>query len=664
MPALRATTRKPRRSRPAPLLLPNPKRLELRSGRFELRDGIPIVLAPAADAPCFAAARALQRAARQHHGITLPIEGHRYRDDLGPHIALDHANEAPGIAADTHRIRISSDVIEVVAGGAAGLRYAVETLIQLITGSARVPALEVDDAPDFELRGIMLDVSRGKVPTSATLREVVDLCVKLKLNVLMLYTEHTFRFRRHPEIGANDSPLDAETMRELDDYASERCVDLIPCLQSLGHMEHVLELDRYRELAETDIGWTIAPVHPGTAALLRDLYDDYLPNFRSRFFNANCDEPWDLGRGQSKARSQELGPGGLYLEHIDRLRELAAQHDKRMMIWGDVVHAHPERIAQIDPSLIMLDWWYEADFDYDRVARFVEAGLEFGVCPGTSSWNSLFPRIANSIANVSGWAEAGRKHGARALVNTDWGDFGHYNLQGNSWLGFAWGAQQSWSGEVDAKHFDRAFSALLFGDSSGTVARIYRELGAIHDPGFAMFNGSALQYLFFDDAGESYFISGCKDAKLTQCERRLESVSKRIAEARAKFGDDELTWQELAYAADASLFAVRKSQAVRRYNEWRKDPACLSAGERRKLARRIDALAKEQSALGRRLRRLWLARSAISNFDVNDRRLKRSVAGLRRAARALERGVAPPPPKEEEITGKGAIEAVRRSIAP
>ena len=127
----------------------------------------------------------------------------------------------------------------------------------------------------------MLDVSRGKVPTLATLHALVDLCVRLKLNVLMLYVEHTFRFRRHPEIGAGASPLDAASLRELDAHAAACFVDLIPSLQSLGHMERILSIPRYAPLAETERRWTLSPAEPGSYALLADLYDEFLPNFRS-----------------------------------------------------------------------------------------------------------------------------------------------------------------------------------------------------------------------------------------------------------------------------------------------------------------------------------------------------------------------------------------------
>jgi len=492
----------------------------------------------------------------------------------------------------------------------------------------------------------------------------VELCARLKLNVLMLYTEHTFQFRRHPEIGRNDSPLDADTLRSLDAYAALRSVELVPCLQSLGHMEHVLKLPAYRALAETDQGWTIAPTAPGTMDLLRDLYDEYLPNFRSDLFNANCDEPWDLGQGQSAERSVELGPGGLYLEHIGRLMGLAARHGKRTMIWGDVVHAHPDRIHEIPRDVVLLDWWYEAEFDFDRVAIFPKHGLDFLVCPGTSSWNCLFPRVENSRLNISRWADAGRRHGARGLINTDWGDGGHYNLQGNSFFAYAWGAQQSWSGECEAPYFDRAFSRQVFGDASGAIARLYRSLGQIHDAGFSIFNGSALQYLFFDNAESAYFLGASKPAPLRRSARKLERIRASLDATLARASAEPVAVEELRYAVDASLFAVRKALAVGESVAWRRKPSGLTAAARRKLARELRGLADEQVALGARLRKLWHTRARPSNHADTHGRLMRSVKALRQAASALERGRAPAPPPDEPLTPAGVLLALRASLAP
>ena len=634
----------PRAGRDAelPPLLPAPRRAARLAGRLRLRDDLPIVLAPSANDRDFAAAARLRDAVRESCGALLAIESHARVADLGPRIELHRE----GGAGEAHRIAVAPDGARLSATGPAGLRYAVETLAQLVDPRGFLPACSIEDAPDFPRRGIMLDVSRGKVPTLATLHALVELCARLKLNVLMLYVEHTFRFRRHPEIGAGASPLDAASLRELDAHAAACFVDLIPSLQSLGHMERILSIPRYAPLAETARRWTLSPAEPGSYQLLADLYDEFLGNFRSAWFNANCDEPFDLEQGKSQQRARELGPGGVYLEHVEKVRQLAKHHGKQTMIWGDVVHAHPERIPEIPRELVLLDWWYEAEHTYDRVAKFAEHGIRFWVCPGTSTWNSLFPRLENSALNIARYAAAGRRHGAEGLLVTDWGDFGHYNLLGNSWYGYAWAAQQSWSGDAPENRFDRAFARLLFDDASGETARRVRALGGIHDAGFAPFNGSPLQFLYFDELERGFFVDGAKPARLRRTLRQLDRERARLRAARQRFRREPLTWQEMMLALEASRHAVRKTLAGQRYLAWRRRPARLAAPARRRLAAELQKLAGEQQQLARELRRLWLKRSQPGGFETSQRRLERAIQSLRRAARALARSrpSAPPPP--------------------
>lgn len=613
---------------PIPPLLPTPRKLQRRRGSFELRGGLPVVLPPRSTDSDFRTAVALKRGLVQECGTELPIETHARTDGLGPRIELHRR----GSRGQSYSLEIGPTQIEIQAEGSAGLRYAAETLVQLADRKGRLPACRIEDAPDLELRGILIDVSRGKVPTLETLRDVVDACVRVKLNTLMLYTEHTFRFRRHPEIGADASPLTAETLRQLDAYAAANHVELVPTLQSLGHMHHILKLARYRHLAESDRLWSLSPRNPETYRLLKDLYDEYLPNFRSRLFNANCDEPVDLADPQT------------FFEHVERVRELALTHGKRTMIWGDVVHANPESVGKLDRDLVLLDWWYEANHDFDRVRVFSKHGIEFLVCPGTSSWNALFPRMANSIANISGYAAAGKRHGARGLLTTDWGDGGHYNLLGNSWFGFAWGAQQAWSGDVPNRTFDGAFSRVFFGDTTGKIARVYRTLGSLHGAGFKVFNASPLQSLYFDDVGPAKFTSRAKAKTLKKTEARLQRVRTVLEDLENRFVREKGTHRELVYAADASILAVRKAAAGLEYLRWRRRPASFTRSERRSLSQRMAALATEQRSLGRTLWRLWRERNHPSNFEIVKGKLRASIGSLRRAARHLVTNRPPPAP--------------------
>jgi hypothetical protein len=95
---------------------------------------------------------------------------------------------------------------------------------------------------------------------------------------------------------------------------------------------------------------------------------------------------------------------------------------------------------------------------------------------------------------------------------------------------------------------------------------------------------------------------------------------------------------------------------------WRRDPSTLRAPGRSALARRLDALASEQIGLGRRLRKLWLARAQPSNLDRTLGRLRRSARHLRTAARRLKKNRVTPPPETKAITIQGVLESVRESL--
>jgi len=550
----------------------------------------------------FRSACALRDVIARRTGHCLSVETHARTNDLGPRIELRRS----GDGGQGYRLRVRPDLVTVTGNGAPGVRYGVETLAQLTRRS--IPACDVDDAPDLDKRGLLIDVSRGKVPTLTTLKEIVDFMVRFKLNLLMLYTEHTFRFRRHPLIGKSASPMSAAEIRELDAYAAERHVELVPTLQSLGHMHHLLKIRRYRHLAESDRRWSISPALEETYSLLEDLYNEYIPNFRSSWFNANCDEPVDLGKGLSKAWADKQGRGAVFRSHLERVEALAAKLGRKTMVWGDVVHEHPEQIPLLSRELMLLDWWYEADHDFARVKVFKKHRIPFMVCAGTTSWNTLFPR-GDGLINIQGHAEAGKKYGARGMITTDWGDNGHYNLLGNSLFAFAWGAQTSWGAtKIDRRTFNRAFSRHVYDDPSGATGRMYRRLGGIHQTGFAHFNNSPLKSIYFDDVIEGKFMSQIRPKVLARTLAKLENARDAFSKGEARFASRPTAREELRFAIDASIFAAEK-------------------GLRR---RRPKSLAREQRRLMARHHALWLERNRPSNFELTEKLYRTSIDSLER----------------------------------
>jgi hypothetical protein len=411
-----------------------------------------------------------------------------------------------------YAITIDSKGVRIEFREATGVRMAMATMRQLLRQYGRhLPCLKIRDWPDFARRGVMLDISRGRVPKLETLLKLASRLADFKLNELQLYTEHTFAYRDHPSAWESWGALTGDEIRQLDARCQQLGIDLVPNQNSFGHLEHFLERPNLKELAEVsgpyaDDGGefvrrpsTLAPNHPGTLPFLRGLYDELLPNFSSQFFNVGCDETWDLGRGQSKNLCAEKGKGRVYLDFLKQIHQEVSARGKRMMFWGDIILKYPKLIKelaelgrdalprvqadrQVSPTIIALNWGYEADHPFDgEAALFAKAKIPFYVCPGTSTWQTLIGRHDNALANMRAAASAGLKHGALGYLITDWGDGGHPQPLAVSYLPYLAGASLSWC----AKTFDETklipvLNRDVFKDPTGNAAKATLALGLAH----------------------------------------------------------------------------------------------------------------------------------------------------------------------------------------
>lgn len=401
---------------------------------------------------------------------------------------------APCEGPESYVLRITRSSVEVVGDDEAGLAYGLSTLRQLIRlHGLRLPALIIRDRPAFPHRGYSLDISRGRVPKRPGLKRLVDRLADWKMNQLQLYVEHTFDFPFDREIARGVDALTPEDIRELDQYAAQRHVRLVPSLACFGHMGRLLSLPRYRSLAE--VGWpardwasapwrlrlrgaTINPRNPAARRLLRKMLDDFLPCFATPLFNMCGDETYDLGKGVNAPYVKRYGLGRLYADHVHFLAREAARHGKRLMLWGDVLQHHPEAIARLPRDAVVLDWGYEPDTPFEKAGRFIEAGLETWVCPSTRGYKVVFNRVETARANIAGYARAGVRLGAQGLLLTDWGDMGHFNLPACSLHGLALGASLSWNPATDeGRDFDRTFSFHVLGDRSGKAGHTFAQAG-------------------------------------------------------------------------------------------------------------------------------------------------------------------------------------------
>jgi len=560
---------------------------------------------------------------------------------------------SPRLRPGGYQLLVRTDGIRLTVQSVEAARSGLETLLQWIDQADhdRLPCCRIDDWPEFAQRGVYYDCTRGRVPHLGRLQDQADLLSRFKINHLQYYIEHTFQFRNHPLIGRGASPLSPDDVLTMDAFCRDRGIELVPSFASFGHMVPVLSLPPYRHLAEDwGVGryldpavkelpdwskrraWSLSPANPAGYRFLDSLYAEFLPLFTSRTFNACCDETYDLGLGQSFPIAQRKGKGRLYLDHVRELARLAAGHGKRLMIWGDIVHHYPELIPSLPRNLTVLDWGYTHDHPFDRVSRFQEAGVPFLVCPGTSSWVSLFPRLHEAAASIHGYAAAARRHGAAGILNTDWGDRGHFNFMEFSWHGYLLGAESAWNPDADARSFTRRFARLFLGSANPAVASAIDTLGDVAHLSVQDFYQSAWYHLFFARPNDPVFAATTRRASVAS----RGKIRRAPVALNAALGHDTLARLATVRAAlrnvEASdphavlpywLFAIDTiAHAARKLT-------VLGAGGR-DTPRARAALADEMHDLLTRFTRLWLDRNRPSE-------MRNVVRQYRTTARALKR---------------------------
>ncbi len=561
-----------------------------------------------------------------------------------------------------YKLAVNGTKIQIDYGTENGLYYGLTTLSQLKKlYPENLNGLVIEDAPDLELRGVMLDISRDKVPTLNTLFEIVDQLALLKINHLQLYVEgfsYGYPSFKHLWEG-KETPITPAEIQQLDQYCQARFIDLAANQNSLGHMAPWLETAEYQDLAECPDGFglvplmkmktTLSPQDPRSIELVKKMMDDMIPNFSSSIFNANLDEPFELGHCKSEDLAKEIGVGQVYLDYTKKVYEHAKSYDKEFWMWGDIVGKHPEIIEQLPKDITVLEWGYEHEHPFDKnTARIKAAGLEFIVCPGTSSWMSLTGRTENMLGNISNAVRSGITNGAKGMLLTDWGDMGHWQYLPVSFAGFVYAAGVSWHGESDQSlPLEAYLNRFIFEDEKNKMGALALEMGRISKfEGMEVpnLNQTFLAYQFglIDPVLEHAIMGGIQDMAGTIAGPEMSGILKSRFENKKAFDyeglskhlnqiettlntETEMNLQQVNVLKDEfrnGIQMVRLGAEVKKYNEQKDDWTVDEAMDAlRQMKTTIEIIQAEHQ-------RLWLIRNKSGGLTRSLKNFKKLESAI------------------------------------
>lgn len=533
------------------------------------------------------------------------------------------------LGKEAYRIVARGGVIKIYSSTDSGAFYGFITLRLLLDGVNKTKEFELYDEPDLKVRGLMMDISRNKVPKVETIKKIIDMMAFLKLNHLELYVEgFSFEYEGFKKYLKDDGYITKSEYLEIEKYANERFIDLVPNENGFGHMEKWLDKDEFKELAECPDGiflWgrnrapsTLNPLDPKSVELISKLYDEMLPISNSKYFNMNFDEPFELGKGKSMKECQEKGIGNVYIDYTLKAYEALKKYDKTPLIWMDVLLRHPDLLDRLPKDMIFVDWGYDSFYSFDsNLKKLKKTGIPFMVAPGTSSWCSFLGRTDEAFEGINNATKAVIEHGGLGTLVTDWGDFGHLQYLPVSYGPIVYSALLSWRyHEGEYREVKHVLNKYIFKDKNNLIADIVLDLGRYNRYENAYIgNGTEAFYTYMwaslsnnQENPVEYFLTRVRHNlfnydKYEMFENFFDLKIKELDKCKLECDDGKIILDELKESI-GFVNSIHKLMIA----------FCDEVALEKRISL-LDEIIESHNYLLEERKRLWLARNKISDFE-------------------------------------------------
>ncbi len=364
--------------------------------------------------------------------------------------------------------------IEYGGGVAVFLRGLAMSLSQLRDG---VTEKRISETPIFTLNGAMIDMSRNAVMNVNTVKFMLRKMALMGLNAFMLYTEDTYEIDGYPYFGYMRGRYTKEELRELDQYALNLGIELIPCIQTLGHL--ATHLKWAASTAYKDSTGNLFPGIDATYDFIDAMLDTVSECFTTKRIHIGMDETHELGRGRTLTLNGYRNPRELYIEHLGRVAQMVKKRGLRPMMWsdmtmlfaavGDTVGKHgydmrneysDKMRAHIPEELEQVFWDY-----YNSDEKFYQSNVEnhrkyLGNCTmfagGVWTWSGYSALLKRSLEFTIPALNVCKKEGVKEVIATVWHNGAESNLI-TSLAGIAWYADYSYKGYYNNESMKECF---------------------------------------------------------------------------------------------------------------------------------------------------------------------------------------------------------------
>ena len=296
---------------------------------------------------------------------------------------------------------------------------------------------EITEISRFKNCGIMVDNSRNAVMNLTRMKKLIAEAALLGYDNIQLYNEDTFEVDNQPYFGYLRMGYTQAEVKEFTEFGEGFGIDIIPCIQTLGHLNQIFQYEPYRGI--NDKGYVLLCEEEKTYKLIEDVIASWRKCVKTKRIHIGMDEAYDVGRGRYLDKHGLKTRFEILSKHLDRVNEICKKYDFEPMMWSDmfmrdcdgVYHSNKplslDEITRInkDVTLVYWDYYTNEREGYDvQFERHLQTGNRICFAGGAWKWNGFLPQIIHSLKVSEHALHSAVEHGVDDILVTAWGDNG------------------------------------------------------------------------------------------------------------------------------------------------------------------------------------------------------------------------------------------------
>ena len=539
----------------------------------------------------------------------------------GIYVTLDKCDRGVKVSSDEKNVTLYySDLTSLLKGIG----------IIISKGESRY---ETEQELKYRQLGNMVDVSRNAVMNIATVKKFIRMSALMGFNALNLYTEDTYEIEGEPYFGHLRGRYTIAELQELDGYAEKFGIEIIPCIQTLAHLDAIFNWPEYAPYNDTanilNVGFE------KTYELIEKMFVSMKAALKSKQIHIGMDEAHFLGRGTYLDKFGYEKCSDIMKKHLERVIELCRKYDYEVLMWSDMFFRVCSPKRDYSPSVQITDevfnsvpegvnlvyWDYYRDNPkyYDDMLTIHEKfNRKVSFYGGSYTWRGFAPWQPTALKNMRAAFSVLDKHELDVVFCTHWGDNGNECSTFAALPTIALFATGGWTDDLS----DEAIGEIMgiFGASFDD----FMSLHMFHKPDITKSEFVFIhKYVLYSDVLQGTFDANIPDG-ISEFFGRVSVRMKENAERNPKWAYIFESMEKLARVLE--LKADCGKMIKKAYDENDREKLENIANEY------IYTLISALKEFRYYLRKRWLADNKAFGFEVQDQRLGGLIGRLEDAS--------------------------------